>query len=891
VTTLPAADFPDPGTRVTRVRTQYPPGLLGVPRHGLRLSWQVAAPGGAGEQAGYQIGYAGGGTGGTAGTVTDPVAGPASIGVPAPGPALPEGGERSYRVRIATAAGWSDWSEPCLVDAGVDALHAEVIGLATPPAGASPYLRRAFRLPGRPVRARLRVSALGLYEVFLNGRRVGDEHLAPGWTAYQERIAVATHDVTAQLVAGENVVGAVLADGWYRGRLGWRDRAGHYGVDLGLILRLDVEYGDGTTDRVVSDGSWRASTGSVTASSLYDGSAIELAREPAGWNAAGFDDRGWRAVTVLRFDTRRFEPRIAAPVRTIGEFPMTVVSTTGDRTVLDAGQNIAGWVRLTVAGRAGDTVTVRHAEVLEDDGQLHRRSLRSARATDTYLLDRDGEVTLAPRFTYHGFRYADLAGARLRSATALAVSSDLAPRGSFTSSHAGLNRLHENVRWSQRGNFVSLPTDCPQRDERLGWTGDAQAFAATANTLFDSESFWLSWLRDLEIDQAADGAVPAFVPNIEVDPGFQVDGRPASIMGRAGWADAATIVPWACYLAYGSTEVLARQLPSMRRWVAHLERRAGDDLVLPTEFQFGDWLDPDAPGDQPWNAKVPADFVANACYAHSARLLARTERIVGSPAGADRADALAGRVAAGTWRRWGAEAATTSTGCALAIEFGIAPGAAHAALGAALAALVRAGDGRIATGFLGTPLVLPALTRTGHLDEAFRMLLRRDPPSWLYQVDMGATTVWERWDAIRPDGSIHPGDLANEAGARMLSFNHDAYGAVIDWVYRTVGGIAPDPAQPGYRLVRIAPRPAVGIGHAAAAVDSRLGTVAIDWWLDGDSLAATVELPFGSTGRLDLPVTAGSVITVDGAAAGNGATVPAGRHRITVSAVPVAGGG
>ena len=339
---------------------------------------------------------------------------------------------------------------------------------------------------------------------------------------------------------------------------------------------------------------------------------------------------------------------------------------------IDLGQNIAGWLRLVVRGSAGDRVEVRHAEVLEPDGSIHTKSLRTARATDGYVLAHDGETTLEPTFTFHGFQYAEVTGAEVVSATAVAVSSADVPRSAFACADPRLERLHSNVAWSQRDNFVSLPTDCPQRDERLGWTGDAQAFAPTASTLFDVESFWMSWLRDLELDQDADGAVAAVVPNILKDPDVPAEGE-WETMGRAGWGDAATIVPWAVYESYGSDEVLVRQLDSMRRWVASLERARAGDGLLPTEFQFGDWLDPDAPGDQPWKAKVSSDYVANAFFAHSAQLLADAERLVGDPDRAEQAERLADRVARETWERWGSDAVETQTGAAIALEFGIAP--------------------------------------------------------------------------------------------------------------------------------------------------------------------------------------------------------------------------
>ncbi|QKJ20654.1 alpha-L-rhamnosidase [Microbacterium hominis] len=887
---LPQDSAADATTRVVAVTSSPSADLLGVPAGPVRLSWRVESATPGSRQLGYQLA-----TLDDAGDLVaqPPVAGAAAIGIPAPLPLAP-GERRSFAVRIATDAGWTAWSAPLAVEAGLggEALAASVIGIPSEEAGPVPLLRREFPLAGGATRARLRVSALGLVDGWINGVKISDALLTPGWTSYQERILIDTYDVTSLLREGENVIVLAVGDGWYRGSFGFARRAGIYGDRIGAIAQLEI---DGEV-ALVTDSFWRGGFGAVRSASLYDGTAIDLRAREDGIHHPGFDDSGWRSAEVVDTDLSLFEPRSAPPVRIVAERPMSPTVRSGGATQLDGGQNISGWVRLSVVGRAGETVTVRHAEVLEPSGDLHTAALRSAKATDTYILDRDGEHVLEPAFTFHGFRYAEVTGAQVLSATAVAISSDLAPRSSFSSSHAALDRFHENVIWSQRDNFVSVPTDCPQRDERLGWTGDAQAFAATANTLMDTRSFWGSWLRDLEIDQTDEGGVASVVPDIIRPVDMMMGGVPTENMGRAGWADAATIVPLSVYESYGEVEVLERQLDSMRRWVEHLRRRAGDGVVLPTEpFQYGDWLDPDAPGDRPWEAKVSSDYVANAFYVQSTRLLARAERIVGDDDRAAGYDALADRVAAATFDRWGEEAITTQTGAALALEFDLAPAARREEIADLLAANVRAENGRIATGFLGTPLVLFALSHNGHLDEAYLMLLRRDAPSWLYQVDRGATTVWERWDAILPDGSIHSGAMDAVAGEgheeeenSMLSFNHYAYGAMIDWVYRNVAGLAPDLDDPGYRTVHIAPRPTDGLDHATASIQTSYGRLAIDWRVDGDAFAATLEVPFGARAVLDLPVTDASTVTVDGAPAGG--SVGHGIHHLVVTAPAIARG-
>lgn len=882
MTALPLPSEPDLATTVVGLRTQHAPGLLGVPRSGLRLSWRITSSDADARVLGYQI---------ASGSEHDDLAESAAVadadatGARIEGD-LRAGERRAFAVRVATAAGWSPWSDRLIVEAGVDGpeLEADVVGIDAPVDGPAQLLRAEFSLEHRPAAGRLRLSALGLVDAWINGVRATDAHLTPGWTSYQERIVVDTLDVTDLLREGQNVVVVAVADGWYRGSFGFARRTEIYGDRLGALAQIEAD------GRVVAktDASWRGGFGAIRSASIYDGTVIDLRLDDPAAHEPGFSGEGWAAASVISVDRTRFEPRSAPPVRVIAELPMSV-STHAGRARLDGGQNIAGWVRLTVRGRAGDTVAVRHAEVLEPSGDLHLTALRSAKATDVYTLDRDGEHTLEPAFTFHGFRYADVEGAEVVSAVAVAISSDLAPRSSFSSSHAALDQFHSNVLWSLRDNFVSVPTDCPQRDERLGWTGDAQAFAATACTLVDSEAFWRSWLTDLAIDQT-DAGVPSVVPDIIRPQDIVMQGGPIENMGRAGWADAATIVPFAVYESYGSAEILSQQLDSMRRWVEHLRRRAGDDIVLPPSFQYGDWLDPDAPADRPWEAKVSSDYVANAFYVRSARLLARAERLVGDAVRADDYERRADQVAAETFARWGEAAIATQTGAALAIEFGIAPEERHAEIAAALAENVRREAGRIATGFLGTPLVLFALSRFGHLDEAYLMVLRREAPSWLYQVDRGATTVWERWDAILPDGSIHSGAMdaaPTEGGPEntgMLSFNHYAYGAMIDWVYRTVAGLAP--AEPGYRVVRVAPRPADGLDRASASIDTPYGRLAIDWRLAGERFEASLEVPFGCRARLDLPITADSDITVDGEAPSR--ELGHGSHRIVVTAPAVA---
>lgn len=863
---LPDEGSSDLETTVAAPTTQFPAGLIGTPDETVRLTWRVSSTRRGSRQVGARIAI----DAGDGWRPLEPLLGPDAVAVAVGDGGLPPGGaaSRRYRVQVATERGWTAWSEPVLVETGLPVTDwdAQVVGLPAPVGGAAIVIRHEFDLPARVVRARLRWSALGVADARINGSAASRSVLTPGWTSYQERILADTEDVTVLLREGRNALAFEVSDGWYRGRFGFADRSAIYGDATGVIARLEVELADGSTTIIRTGPDWRAGHDTVTAASLYDGTDMDLRLHRGDPSEAGFDDGGWDAARVVGMDLERFELRSSAPVRVIAELPMAAGARAGS-TTLDAGQNITGWVRLRLRGRRGDRVEIRHAEVLEADGALHTAALRTARATDTYVLAADGETVVEPRFTFHGFRHAEVTGAEVVEARAIAISSDLETRSSFSSASPQLDRFHENVVWSLRDNFVSVPTDCPQRDERLGWTGDAQVFAATASTLVHGESFWRSWLADLAADQSDERGVPSIVPDIIFDDDLVMGAGPVESLGRAGWADAATIVPWSVYRSTGDLEVLRRQLDSMRRWVAHLRRRLPEgELLLPTEpFQYGDWLDPDAPGDRPWQAKVDADYVSNAFYVHSSRLLAEAERLVGDPGRGRELDELADRTAAAVWSRWSVEALGTQTGAALALEFGIAPPQERAAVAGRLAADVEAEGGRIATGFLGTPLVLPALSGTGHLEQAYDMLLRREAPSWLYQVDRGATTVWERWDAIKEDGSIHDGAMDSGEGGSMISFNHYAYGAVLDWVYRNVAGLAPE--EPGYRIARIAPRPSLRLPSASASIGTAYGELSIDWRLEGGRFEGELVVPFGVTALLDLPALDGAAVTVDGAAA------------------------
>jgi alpha-L-rhamnosidase len=804
--------------------------VLGIGEETPRLSWQVPSAPHGWRQGAYEVEVSRGGS--TEGVVVE---GDAQLFVPWPVAPLAPREQASVRVRVRGGDDWSPWSAPLVVERGLTPAdwRARFVG---PAAGAgledaAPVLRGVWDLPEGVVTARLYVTAHGLYEARINGRRVGDHELAPGWTSYHHRLRYQTHDVTELLRAGGNDVEVLLGNGWWRGHLTWSMQRALYGDRLALLAQLEVVTADGARHVRTADGSWSAAPSRIAADDLYNGQTTDL--RPGAEGRPG-------PVEEVAGDLSVLVAPDGPPVRVTDVLPAREVwRSPAGRLLVDFGQNVVGRVRLRVRGAAGQQVVVRHAEVLEHD-ELGTRPLRHARATDTYLLAGDGEEVLEPTFTFHGFRYAQVDGVDdldPAQVEAVVLGSDLPRTGWFDSSHDLLNRFHENVVWGMRGNFVDVPTDCPQRDERLGWTGDIQVFAPTAQFLHDSTGFLRSWLQDVAADQAGSGSVPFVVPDVL-----------RNGMTATAWGDAAVVVPWVLYERSGDAGVLARQLPSMRAWVDYVAARSGEDGVWAGDFQFGDWLDPTAPPEEAYRAKADPDVVATAYVVRSADLLLRAADVLGDPGTAEHARAVRDRALAGFRREFvtpaGRVLSDAQTAYALALCFDLLEDDAQRAHAAhRLADLVRTAGFRIATGFVGTPLVADALAEHGHLDLAYRLLLQTGCPSWLYSVAMGATTVWERWDSMLPDGTINPGE--------MTSFNHYALGAVADWLHRTVAGLAP--AAPGYRRLRVAPRPGGGLTRASARHATPYGEAAVAWRIDGDALVVDAAVPVGTTAEVDLP--------------------------------------
>jgi alpha-L-rhamnosidase len=712
----------------------------------------------------------------------------------------------------------------------------------------APFLRTTFAISRPVASARLYATALGLYECHINGARVGEDLLTPGWTDYAQRAQYQVYDVTALLHQGENALGAILGDGWYCGYVAWGGRQ-LYGDRPRLLAQLAIVYEDGSSETIASGPGWKVAAGPILESDMLMGESYDARRELPGWNAPGYDDASWAPAEIFADTGAALTAAVGPPVRRQEELRPVSVQKIFDwnnsRYAFDLGQNMVGWVRLRVRGEAGATVTLRYAEVLNPDGTLYTTNLRSARNTDHYTLRGGDEEVWEPHFLFHGFRYVELSGPKSGlphelsedAITGIVVHSDIAPTGQFECSNPLLNQLQRNIVWGQKGNFVDVPTDCPQRDERLGWTGDAQVFVRTAAFNRDVAAFFSRWTRDLEDSQSVEGAYPAVAPNPRVGPNAFVtpaDGGPA-------WADAGTICPWTIYLCYGDRRILEARYESMQRYISYLDATSRDKIRCYAGYEgfpgFGDWLALDGSGKT--DGGTPKELIGTAFFAHSARLLSRVAQALGKHEDAARYEALFEEVRRAFQARYvtpsGLVAAQTQTAYVLALHFDLLPAELRAVAASELVRDIERRGDHLSTGFVGTSYLPFVLSQAGRLDLAYRLLHQQGWPSWLYAVTQGATTIWERWDGWTHDkGFQDPG---------MNSFNHYAYGAIGEWLYSVVAGLDLDPEQPGYKHLVLRPHPGGGLEHARASLQTRYGLAESNWQLNGNALTWDVTVP------------------------------------------------
>ena len=843
---------------VTNLRCEYKNTPLGMDVLQPRLSWELVSTERATTQTAYQIHVAVSAAKLAKNELlwdSGKQSSDASTQVVYGGPALQTGQRYYWQVQVSDNQGrTSAWSEPAYWEMGLLQASDWKAGWITPnvqedpsKSNPSPMLRRVFEAKKDIASAQLYASAMGLYQLELNSKRVGDQYFTPGWTAYDFRFQYQTYDVTAQLKPGKNCLGALLGDGWFRGYMGWGNNHNSYGSKLALLAQLVITYKDGKQQIIGTDGDWKSTTGPILMSDIYNGETYDARLELPGWSDASYDDKDWKRVTLLETPKQALVAPAGPPVREIQEIkPVKVIKTPGGDTVLDMGQNMVGWLRFHVTAPAGTTITLRHAEVLDKNGNFYTANLRAAMQTIRYTTKGQGVETFEPHFTFQGFRYVAVAGwpgePPLDAFTGIVVHSAIDPTGTFESSSAMLNQLQHNIIWGQKGNFVDVPTDCPQRDERLGWTGDAEVFARTASYNHDTAAFYTKWLKDVALDQQDNGAVPDVIPNV-LSHKTRKGGS-----GSAGWADVATVVPWTVYLSYGDRRVLEAQYPSMKAWVEYIRRAAGERYLWNTGATYGDWLAfATSASDYP-GATTDKDLIQTVYFARSTDLLRAAAEVLDKKDDAEFYALLLQHIRSAFQKEFvtpnGRLSSNTQTAYALALAFDLLPEPQRQQAADRLAADVRHFQ-HLTTGFLGTPVLCKALSDYGHLDEAYMLLNRKEYPSWLYPISKDATTIWERWDGIKPDGTFQ------DAG--MNSFNHYAYGAIGDWMYRVIAGIDIDPKQPGYKHILLQPHPGGGLTFAKGSVHSMYGRVASGWELKDGKMTLSVELPANTTATVRLP--------------------------------------
>ena len=709
----------------------------------------------------------------------------------------------------------------------------------------SPMLRKGITLHKTVKSAFAYITAHGLYEAQINGAKVGDAYLTPGWTSYHKRLQYQVYDVTKMLIKGNNAIGAKLGSGWYRSTL--VSSPNHYGKDVGLLFQLEITYTDGTHDTIVSDGSWKSATGELRYAEIYNGATIDARMEQIGWAKPGFDDSRWAAVKMQDYQKDNLIATYNEPVKKHETFKaLKVIITPKGEKVIDFGQNLVGWVQVRANGKAGDSIRISHAEVLDKAGNFYIDNLRGAKAQNIYTLKGSGDEYFEPQFTWQGFRYIKVEGVKgdlnLNNFTAVAVYSDMEPTGVFTTSNPMINQLQHNILWGQKGNFLDVPTDCPQRDERLGWTGDAQVFSRTASFNMNVHNFFTKWLKDVAADQNSNGSVPHIIPDVFI----QNDGENG---GATGWSDVATVVPWNMYLAYGDKQLLQNQYPSMKAWVDYMQKHAKNNLWN-TGGHFGDWLFYSVENDLDGTSAITSKYLIAQCfYAYSTQLLVNAATALGNKADADYYTQLLQRIKDAYLKEYvtpnGLISSDTQTAYTLALAFDMLPQNLRLQAAERLAKNVSRYNNHLTTGFLGTPYLCHALSRFGFADVAYKLLLQDSYPSWLYPINMGATTIWERWDGIKPDGSFET--------PTMNSYNHYSYGAIGDWMYRVTSGIDTDPDGPGYKKIIIKPTPGGNLTYANASYQTPYGKLTSNWRIEGKTFNLDVEIPANTTATVFVP--------------------------------------
>ena len=842
--------------KVTEVSCEYTLNPVGIESKTPRLSWKIASAGRDVYQTAYQILVLTDSKKGSKEVVWDSgkVLSDQSVYVSYNGKNLESNRRYYWQVRIwDNKKNRSPWSSPSFFETGfLDKSLWQAKWISTEQdrnrgEKTSPMFRKAFELKKNVKSARLYITAQGLYEAHINGKRVGDHYLTPGWTSYHKRLQYQVYDITQMLNKGINSIGVALGEGWFAGRLmGAGDH--FYGNKLALLAQMEITFADGTVERVISDGTWKVwKQGPIVTSEIYNGEVYDARKELSEWTSSNFDDRPWESVKVNANTNYDNLVSTVSPLVEKHEIIKVkeIITTPKGEKVIDFGQNLVGWVKFKVRGKAGDSIYISHAEVLDNQGNFYTENLRSAKQRIGYHLKGAAEEIYEPRFTFQGFRFIKIDGNKelinKDNIEAIVLHSAMKPTGKFRTSNPLINQLQHNIQWGQKGNFVDVPTDCPQRDEREGWTGDAQVFFNTAAFNMDVSGFFAKWLLDLKADQQADGAVPQVIPNVW--------GPGERNAGSAGWADASTIVPWNFYLAYGDKQVLAGQYESMKAWAAYIAGRSTNHLWNKS-WHHGDWLyympknvwDPDP-------AFTDKTLIAQAFYACTVQNIIDAAKVLGFSEDVATYSSLLEKVKAAFQTEFVTKSGTlvsnTQTAYTLALQFDLLPEEFRKPAAERLVNNIRSYGNHISTGFLGTPYLCHVLTKYGYNDVAYDLLMQESYPSWLYPVKKGATTIWERWDGLRPDGTFQSHE--------MNSFNHYAYGAIGDWMYKNITGISQKDGSSGYKQIQIAPKPGGGLTWANAELETIYGKVVSNWKVSGNEMTMRVEIPVNTRATVIFP--------------------------------------
>ena len=858
-------------TTISHLTCEYRTNPLGIDVRQPRLSWQLHSDLRGARQTAYQILVAPSETSLTDGTDllwdSRKIESDQSVHVPYGGPALASGQRVYWKIRVWDEGGRKVESTTAWWEMGLlNRTDWEAQWIGAPFWGGprtsspAPYLRKEFMLQKQFVAARLYATAIGLYECYLNGVRVGDALLTPGWTDYFQRIQYQVYDVTELLRPSVNAFGMILGDGWGVGHIAWLGRQ-HYADRPQGLAQIVLTYTDGSQEIIATDMSWKVTQGPILEADMLMGEGYDARQELTNWSDPGYDDAFWWPV-------KTFTQHAAALVATNGPVvkrqetlqPVSIYRIPNHarpRWIFDLGQNMVGWVRLIVRGVKGTTITLRYAEVLNPDGTLYTTNLRTARGTDYYTLKGGEEEIWEPRFTFHGFRYVELSGfpgiPTEGTISGIVVHSEIPPIGTFECSDPLINQLQHNIIWGQKGNFVDVPTDCPQRDERLGWTGDAQVFARTAAFNMNVAGFFTKWTRDLADAQYPNGVYPSVAPNL---PEWSInEGGPA-------WADAGVICPWTIYQCYGDIRLLEEHYASMQRFIEFLAQTSRHGLRCYAEYAGwhgnGDWLALD--GSDGREGGTSKELIGTAFFAYSSGVLARIAHILGREEDALRYEALSREAREAFTNRFvhedGMIEGDTQTSYVLALEFDLLPPELRRLAAAELVRNIHERDNHLSTGFVGTPYINWVLSKTGHLDVAYALLKQTTWPSWLYSVTQGATTIWERWDGWTHDKGFQD--------PKMNSFNHYAYGAIGAWMYAVIGGIDLDPDQPGYKHIIMQPRPGGGLTYATAELHSPYGMIRSAWIQEHDRFDWMVTVPVNATATIYIPATTVSQVRESG---------------------------